>query len=726
MEAPLTRATMLNPPIFTLLTLLCISMMQATSALHFEHPVFDNGNLSDITFVKQDPSWYVGQDASHIDTAIWLNPNPNEVQTRKASNVGRIIYKDPIQFTPGMSFTTCFSFQLITTASYGLCGSGFTFFISDSKQAPTRSAARYLGLVNPNAKNEGEVSHVFAIEFDTHDSENLDDISASHMGVDIDSVVSLAYADSSPGSSLYPRLFLYNNYTFTTWVDYNASSNLIQVWMTNSTSTNPASLATRPDPDTLILRYAYNLSSVFRGQLMYMGFSATNNASEDGMQGAALYSWSFTNEGTAKGSRSQGIPKPVLHIVLPILGGCLLVTAVCLSVFCCRRRKIPKSKPNLVSEMSSRGPRMLVLRQYTRRELRKATEGFSETNKVGEGAFSFVYKGTLDDGSVIAVKKLKQGIRKEDEFSSEIEIISACRHRNLLELQGWCYEKDEAMLVYRFMKRGSLNHYLYGKKKATNEVLDSQKRLTILLDIALALDYMHTGLDTCVLHRDVKAANVILADNFKAMLADFGFSRLMKPDEKVVITSGAIGTIGSIAPEVIDGKATDKSDVYSYGVLALEVAYGRKMIDSCSSEHPYLLDWVWALKESDKLTEGLDLVMRESMPPHDLERWRRVVHIALLCCDPAPEMRPTMREVAQALQGDTQGILTMPLPLTRPPYSDSLLALSFDAANAGSVVFLSAVQSQDFSLSDGLSRTISPTSEIQSTSTSSVSVNISE
>ncbi|MCO5574387.1 hypothetical protein L7F22_028171 [Adiantum nelumboides] len=668
MEAPFTRATMLNSPILTLLTLLCISMLQASSALHFEHPVFDNGNLSDITFVKQDPSWYLGQDASHIDTAIWLNPNPNEVQTRKASNVGRIIYKDPIQFTPDMSFTTCFSFQLITT--------GFLWALWQ------RICLLHLRLQAS--------AHTQCCKIPR----------ASHMGVDIDSVVSLAYADSSPGSSLYPRLCLYNNYTFTTWIDYNASSNLIRVWMTNSTSANPVSLASWPDPDTLILRYVYNLSSVFRDQLMYMGFSATNNASEDGMQGAALYSWSFTNEGTAKGSRSQGIPKPVLQIVLPILGGCLL--------------------------MSSRGPRTLVLRQYTRRELRKATEGFSGTNKVGEGAFSFVYKGTLDDGSVIAVKKLKQGIRKEDEFSSEIEIISACRHRNLLELQGWCYEKDEAMLVYRFMKRGSLNHYLYGKKKATNEVLDSQKRLTILLDIALALDYMHTGLDTCVLHRDVKAANVILADNFKAMLADFGFSRLMKPDEKVVITSGAIGTIGSIAPEVIDGKATDKSDVYGYGVLALEVAYGRKIIDACSSEHPYLLDWVWVLKESNKLTEGLDLVMSESTPPHDLERWRRVVHIALLCCDPAPEMRPTMREVTQALQGDTQGILKTPLPLTRPPYSDSLLALSFDATNAGSVVFLSAVQSQDFSSSDGLSRTISPTSEIQSTSTSLVSVNIRE
>ncbi|MCO5595096.1 hypothetical protein L7F22_049134 [Adiantum nelumboides] len=144
-----------------------------------------------------------------------------------------VIYKDPVKFTAGMSFVTSFSFQIITTASYGICGSGFAFFISDSKQAPTQSGARYLGLVNPNARNENEVSDIFAIEFDTHVSGGLNDPSASHIGIDINSVVSLAYADSSPRSSFYPRVFLYNNYTFTAWIDYIASLNLIQVWMTN-------------------------------------------------------------------------------------------------------------------------------------------------------------------------------------------------------------------------------------------------------------------------------------------------------------------------------------------------------------------------------------------------------------------------------------------------------------------------------------------------------------
>ncbi|MCO5595091.1 hypothetical protein L7F22_049129 [Adiantum nelumboides] len=490
----LARATLMLhlSPIFTLLTLLCISTLQASSVLRFEHPTFNTGNLSDINFVKQDPSWYHGQDESHIDNAIWLNPNPNEVQTRKASNLGRIIYKDPVKFTAGMSFVTSFSFQIMTTASYAFCGSGFSFLISASKQAPTQSGARYLGLVNPNARNENEVSDVFAIEFDTHVSEGLNDPSASHIGIDINFVVSLAYADSSPGSSFYPRLLLYNNYTFTAWIGYNASLNLIQVWMTNSTSTSSASVTSRPDPELLILRFSHILSSVFKDQLMYIGFSATNNASDDGMQGAALNSWSFTNEGAEKGSKSQGIPMLVSRVVLPILAVALLVIV-----------------PPLIPDH---------IRKYTHEELRMAREQFSETNKVGEGAFSVVYKGT-HDGSLIAVKKLKQGIRIKEEFSREIKTIGACRHCNLLQLQGWCYQEEgEAMFVYRFMERGSFDQYLYDEKK---EVLDSQKRLTILLDVASALNYLHTELETCVLHRDVKPANILLADNFTAMLADF-------------------------------------------------------------------------------------------------------------------------------------------------------------------------------------------------------------
>ncbi|MCO5585949.1 hypothetical protein L7F22_039884 [Adiantum nelumboides] len=300
------------------------------------------------------------------------------------------------------------------------------------------------------------------------------------------------------------------------------------------------------------------------------------------MQGVALYSWSFTNEGTEKGSRSQGIPKLVFRVVLPIFAVGLLVIQVFFYVFCCWVGKPQGSIPPLVPDIW----------RYTLKELRMATQEFSETNKVGEGAFNVVYKGTSDNGSLIAVKKLKQGIRREKEFKSKIAIIGACRHRNLLKLQGWCYKNGEAMLVYKFMKRDNLDHYLYGKKKATNEVLDSQKR-------------------------DVKPANIILADNFMAMLAHFGLFRLMEPGESILITSGAVGTIGYIAPEVWDGKMTTKSDVYTYGVLALEVAYGHKILQPFERRKQYQSGVPLSGRETEPLCTKLTIISMASKVLHE-------------------------------------------------------------------------------------------------------------
>ncbi|KAH7424808.1 hypothetical protein KP509_11G025900 [Ceratopteris richardii] len=648
-------------------------------ALRFEQPSF---NVTDdklgISFPKQDPSWYHGQDASFQNNEIWLNPNPNEVLTRRESNIGRIIYKDPIQFTADMSFLTCFSFEIITTATFPLSGSGFAFFISASKTAPAHSTGRYLGLVSPTEENENGQFDFFAVEFDTHKSDGIDDPSGSHIGIDINSVKSYAYADSSPGSPLFPRLFLYNNYTFTAWVEYNASTRLIQVSMINATSPTPC-LGSPLDTRLLALRSFYNLSTLFRNRTMYIGFSATNNASEDGMQGVGLFSWSFCNEGENGRDTSNDVLKLLCEVLLPLFLGCLFCIA---GLYVYRKwrtnsRTSPQRDglPQTDEELtSSRGK---VAQQFSLIELRKATQAFNEANKIAEGAFGIVYRGTLHDGSLVAVKKLKQGVRKEQEFEAEMHVIHKCRHRNLLQLRGWCYEKGEAMLVYDFMEKGSLDWYIYGKDKVSMEVLDSEVRLNILRDVARALEYLHFHSPTRIVHRDVKAANVILTNKFHAMLADFGLSRLVPdPDEKeVIVINEAAGTLGSLAPEVFNGIVSDKSDVYSYGVLALEVAYGRKMIDKSLEKDRYLLDWVWALKEQGSLLEELHSEVRASMHTNHADQWKKVLHIALLCSDPAPEARPSMKQVCQVLEESSEGSLRLlqePLPLTKPPRPDAV------------------------------------------------------
>lgn len=336
------------------------------------------------------------------------------------------------------------------------------------------------------------------------------------------------------------------------------------------------------------------------------------------------------------------------------------------------------------------------LPRYSYKELRRSAHGFTDQNQIGEGGFSKVYKATLADGSVVAIKKLKDGFRKEAEFASEINIISSIRHRNLLQLRGWCFEKGEALLVYKYMSNGSLENYLYGEKRGT---LESETRLRVLAGVASALEYLHTGLGDCVLHRDVKAGNVLLTDKFEPMLSDFGLARLIAHSGHAV-TMTAVGTPGYVAPEVVyTGKANDKVDVYSFGILALETASGHPAIYRSTQQgddQVRLLDWVWLLHQSNQLMEALDHSMRMDMPLAEKEQWRCVLHVALMCCNPTPEARPTMRQVSQALQGDTL-LLMQPLPATRPLFPT---ILDWQTASGSSTSGIVSITGSTYSLSE--------------------------
>ncbi|MCO5561836.1 hypothetical protein L7F22_015460 [Adiantum nelumboides] len=613
----------------------------------------------------QEDEWYHGQNAIFDDDAIWLNPDPREAQTRALSNIGKIIYKDKVQFRyPDygiISFSTSFTFQIITTNPYPGCGSGMTFFIADYDKAPRRSYGRYLGLLSPNTTNS---NRFFAVEFDTHISEEFADPSASHIGIDINSLKSLMYVDSNPNSSspYYPELYLYNNNTFTAWIEYSASASRIQVWMRNSSS------SLRPSFPCLSLQY--NLSDVFQ-DYMYVGFSAASNASDDGMQGHVLYAWNLTTYPPAINKFQTA------KILIPLVVTLSSVVLLCVCLMFMKRRKglitmhnggqflqIASSSRAFIEKLVYRS----TLREYRYEELIRASHNFSQSNKIGEGSFSMVYKATLVNGQTIAIKRLKEGCRKEVEFSTEMKVISNLRHKNLLPLLGWCYEKGEALLVYEFMRRGSLNHHLYGKDRGT---LPSKVRLDILLGVASALEYLHKQLGDCVLHRDVKAANVLLTEDFKPMLGDFGLARLIHHDERSVSMTPA-GTPGYVAPEVVfRNKVTDKADVYSYGVLVLVVACGRPAIlesaisGSESDGGRQLADWIKILYQRNQLIEALDSTMSMSMSEMERSQWRRVLHMAMICVNQCPKLRPTMSQVCQALQGETVLWMNQPLPARR-------------------------------------------------------------
>ncbi|KAI5072358.1 hypothetical protein GOP47_0012464, partial [Adiantum capillus-veneris] len=633
-------------------------------------------DLTDLKFVQQN-TWYQGQSVYQKDDAIWLNPDPREVQSLRGSNLGRVIYKDPVRFingnksTPGAkqvaSFNTHFTFQIITTAPYQECGSGMAFFISDSEKAPNNSDVGQLGLVD--VKNKG-AARFFAVEFDTHISPAYRDPSASHIGINVNSLDSINTTDTKNGSfPYYPELYLYSNYTFTTWVEYDALAHFIQVWMTNS------SLLQRPPQP--IMQASYDLSLVFE-EFMYVGFTATNAPANDSMEGHVLYSWYFnsddlrdpaaTSNVSADGLTNRAVNTTdsfdtnakssnnmvvVISIALSV-AALLLVVAVSAYCICIRQKRKAKKSREVVGLPydDSINPVGAILHHFTYMELEIATNAFDEGNRIGSGGYSTVYKGTLpNSGLVIAVKKLREHLRREDDFISEINIISGIRHRNLLQLHGWCYERGEAMLVYKYMSNGSLDSYLLGKKRG---ILQNDTRFKVLVGVASALEYMHSGLPDCVLHRDVKAANVMLSDKWEPLLGDFGLARLINHDEAVTLT--AAGTPGYVAPEVVfSRKADEKVDVYSFGVLALEVACGRPASSvSRLSKEVRLVDWVWRMSKNNELMGVLDEDMKvESMAADEREKWRNVLMIGLMCCNVSPEARPSMRQISQALQGDT-------------------------------------------------------------------------
>ncbi|KAI5072870.1 hypothetical protein GOP47_0012976 [Adiantum capillus-veneris] len=643
---------------------------------------------TNITFVQQD-SWYGGELAvPGSNGTILLNPDPSTTISLVEANIGKMVYKDPIRFKfpkYGMvSFSTSFTFKITTTGDYPNGGSGMVFFISDYKKAPMGSYGRYFGMVSPTALN---AQRFFAVEFDTRNSTNLGDVSDSHIGIDINSLESLNSSDTSPNSknpSYYPQLFLYNNYTFTAWVDYNSSTNLIEVWMTNS--------STSQRPSTTILSHKYDLSNVFN-DTMFVGFSATNNVSEDGMEGHALFSWNFTIHYPIDDEHAKGTGS-VLKLALIGVGVGIVAILVCCACFLIWKRnkksKLGRNKtvrPHSGSVVISMDHSTTSVALYTLKQLKKATSNFSNDNQIGEGGYSFVYKGVLEDGTMIAVKRLKGNLKKdrrEAEFLSELKVISNTRHRNLLQLQGWCCENEEALLVYNYMSKGSLDRYLYGSERGT---LARDTRLRILEGVASALQYLHSGLGDCVLHRDVKAANVLLTDDFQSMLCDFGLARLISHSQADAITMTAAGTTGYIAPEVVfSGKFSDKADVYGFGVLALEVASGRPAIDryQLNLDEVRLVEWVWNLHLSNKLIEALDSCMRLDISTAQEEQWKGVLHLALMCCNPSAESRPNMRQVCQTLDGDNV-LLRQPLPRSKawaPPPPNEMWPSASESSNS--------------------------------------------
>nr|KAJ0187936.1 hypothetical protein LSAT_V11C900503030 [Lactuca sativa] len=292
------------------------------------------------------------------------------------------------------------------------------------------------------------------------------------------------------------------------------------------------------------------------------------------------------------------------------------------------------------------------LKTFSLRELQAATHDFSNRNILGEGAFGKVYKGLLADGSLVAVKRLTDHVHGgELHFQKEVEIISMAVHRNLLRLQGFCMTSTEPLLVYPYMANGSVASFLRDRPDR-QPALDWPTRKQIALGSARGLAYLHDHCDPKIIHRDVKASNILLDEEFEAVVADFGLAKLMNYNDTHV-TTAVCGTIGHIAPEYLStGRCSEKSDVYGYGVMLLQLITRQQAYDPTRLANNHndvmLLDWVKRLLEDKKLEMLVDADLEGNYLKDGVEE---LIKIALLCTQVTPSERPKMSEVVKMLEG---------------------------------------------------------------------------
>ncbi|XP_057964692.1 proline-rich receptor-like protein kinase PERK4 [Malania oleifera] len=289
---------------------------------------------------------------------------------------------------------------------------------------------------------------------------------------------------------------------------------------------------------------------------------------------------------------------------------------------------------------------------FTYDELAAATGGFAQSNLLGQGGFGYVHKGVLPNGKEIAVKSLKSGSGQgEREFQAEVEIISRVHHRHLVSLVGYCIAEGRRMLVYEFVPNYTLEFHLHGKGRPT---MDWPTRLRIALGSAKGLAYLHEDCHPRIIHRDIKAANILIDHNFEAMVADFGLAKLSS-DNYTHVSTRVMGTFGYLAPEYASsGKLTEKSDVFSFGVMLLELITGRRPVDTTNTYmEDSLVDWARPLLshalEDGTYDELVDPQLENNYNPHEMSC---MVSCAAAAVRHSAKRRPKMSQIVRALEGD--------------------------------------------------------------------------
>ncbi|XP_023156689.1 protein NSP-INTERACTING KINASE 3 isoform X2 [Zea mays] len=346
----------------------------------------------------------------------------------------------------------------------------------------------------------------------------------------------------------------------------------------------------------------------------------------------------------------QFMSKSIFMLLVCIAIGCSLVAVVTGAVLFWKRRQ--RERVFAVADVHHDPEGCLGhLKQYSFQEMRMATNNFSQRNILGEGGYGIVYKGDLPDGTTVAVKRLKDhdSVVGDDQFHTEVEVISLAVHRNLLHLNGFCVANNERLLVYPYMPNGTVASKL--KECVDGEpALDWAKRKRIALGASQGLLYLHEQCDPKIIHRDIKASNVLLDEYLEAVVADFGLAKLVDHWMSHVVTS-VRGTIGRIPPEYyLSGHASEKTDVFCFGLLLIELVTGRSTLELHENEFDKggIIELAKELLEQNKLSMFVDRKLGSNYDSAELEE---MVQIALLCTMYRSCHRPRMSEIVKMLEG---------------------------------------------------------------------------
>ncbi|CAM0911997.1 unnamed protein product [Alopecurus aequalis] len=552
-----------------------------------------------------------------------------------------------------VSFNTTFSMNVYYTGA--VPGEGLAFVIAPSLQEPPPgSEGGFLGLTNATLQAAGPAANRFvAVEFDTVDQRSYDP-SDNHVGLDIGTVVSNVTANLA-NFNITVATQPSNAANYTVWIEYDGVGRGVAVYM---------GAQGKPKPATPVLAAPLDLSEHVPQQA-YIGFSASTGAT---FELNCILDWNLSIETFPEEEEKEAWIIPVA-VVVPLVVVAVAISAFFVARMSRARREVERRQARLGHTLSHL-PGMP--REFTYESLRKATMNFND--RLGEGGYGVVYKGTLpaeaDDGRaepmVVAVKKfIRDDARCVEDFVKEVDIINRLRHKNIVPLIGWCHKKGQLLLVYEYMPNGSLDQHLFPRSLGGQlaSPLDWASRYRIVADVASGLHYVHYEYGPMVLHRDIKASNVLLDAYFSARLGDFGLARVVESDKTSYMDAGVAGTRGYIAPEYSMGhRASRQTDVFAFGALVLELVTGRRALLP-DAGCPLLVDFVWRMHGRGALLGAVDQGL-DTME-FDADEATRLLLLGLACSSPNPVDRPTMPEVLQIL---SKSAPAPEVPLLKPTF----------------------------------------------------------